>query len=239
MDTIVSGSVKESRDSQDCWTTENLEVKLPSPWFYRIPNSCLPEPIKSGRLEYVSCGENASVFLIHKNDECKYAVKIIHDGTDINFPAKEEVNVSLLMSDHNIGPKIFLFGECQGECGDGSSWFKINFHFIIMERMQTTLLSYMSELDLLKNGKIDETKIQSYEENIETIINTAVDLARSIWKLGYKSSDVHGGNLMFDLEHGKPLRVRWIDFETMVRVKEPMTKRDEEYIIDLLRNPPF
>lgn len=122
------------------------------------------------------------VFAQFQKEEC--AIKLVHiDDNNTSLEEWErEVLVSKLMSDHEIGPRVFTAGICK----ETNTYGKLTrLGYLVMTRFDHTL----KETDELKISK----------EFVASLRKQGMDKLKKMYELGWSHGDIHQGNIMVKL----------------------------------------
>ena len=199
---------------------------------YRVKAECVDKYVKDYCfLKYLACGDYGCVFQVCEGKEekegknCKYVIKITHVTRKEEIKnAEQEISMTKIASDINIGPKFIATWSCKGEYLLWDKWVDATLFFIVMDKMDITLKEYIysAPVDFLRN--VDKIKAQ---------VKTRIE---SLHAAGITHNDLHLRNIMLNFEDigAKDLTitdVKFIDFgAAILDASEHKIERD----LDLL-----
>jgi hypothetical protein len=200
-------------------------------------------------LKYVqSLGHGNYGYVFQVCDEhgnCDRALKIVPFNKTDEGKFKYEAEVSYVMGEHGIGPKVFDYWICPVMLvNDNGKLCPAG--MILMQKKDTTLAEFITEnMIRLRMNNFDKGEVKFYMEQIELAKNMLLEKAYKMaqvkynGKKGYLHGDIGSENVVVTLKNGRIEDIYFIDFAIVGRPKKLRKNLDDvkyqiEDMFDLL-----
>jgi len=225
-------------------TQSKDEIVTPSER-YKLSSECRPLLEKYTNIKWVDAGAVGDIFRIYRKNEYswKYVMKTVfipenkkksseEKIKEYKF-AEEEMKISRLMGEENIGPEVIDTISCSAQKFSLScSAQKFSLHnqpisgkiyIVVMEKMEMTLRHFSDKY------------LELYLENYDLILEEIRQLYRKMWNKGVEYEDLHVDNVMINLQGEKISKIRIIDFggASLINQKELTDTQLDEVIYEI------